>query len=121
MTEHIRVPVRVFNNTKWGALSFVHSDHEICGYDFRLVKQNYPLLDYPQPEITNPRPPLTTHAGSQQKTKGPANADPLSYIASSASKLRQSSVVVSTSRGAHRSPRSDRAVQHRRPEPGSVQ
>lgn len=44
MVDHVRVPVRVFGNTKWAALSFVQPDHEICGYDFRLVNEHFPFI-----------------------------------------------------------------------------
>jgi hypothetical protein len=44
MSERVVVPVRVHKNQKWGWLSGICPDHEIIGYDFKLVNPQYSFL-----------------------------------------------------------------------------
>jgi hypothetical protein len=44
MSEHVRIPVREYGREKWGWLSALCPDHEIVGYDFKMVDQNYSFV-----------------------------------------------------------------------------
>lgn len=44
MSERITIPVREYGGAKWGWLSAICDDHEIVGYDFRKVNDNYPFV-----------------------------------------------------------------------------
>ena len=41
MSERVIIPVRQYGSQKWGWLSSLCDDHEIVGYDFRKVDENY--------------------------------------------------------------------------------
>jgi hypothetical protein len=44
MNERVIIPVREYGGQKWGWLSSICPDHEIVGYDFRRVVENYSFL-----------------------------------------------------------------------------
>jgi hypothetical protein len=44
MSERVSIPIRLHKNQKWGWLSAICPDHEIVGYDFKLVDAQYSFL-----------------------------------------------------------------------------
>ena len=44
MSEQVSVPVRGYGSQKWGWLSALCPDHEVVGYDFRKIEDNYSFI-----------------------------------------------------------------------------
>jgi hypothetical protein len=43
MADHVRVPTKVIDGTRWGELSLLAEHHLICGEDVREKNHNYTL------------------------------------------------------------------------------
>jgi hypothetical protein len=44
MAEHIRVPIKEYDNKKWGALAYLAESHKICGERVDCLNARYTFV-----------------------------------------------------------------------------